>query len=674
MFQTIQSVVLLALGFGFVIFFHELGHFLAAKWVGIRVEQFAVGFGQAVCSWRKGMGFQFGSSGRKFQKLREAAEDGQDSGNLSQYGETEYRINWLPLGGYVKMLGQDDMRPGSEAEDPRAYNKKSIGARMLVVSAGVIMNIILAAIGFMVVFLIGLNVPPAVVGSVMPGSPAQQAGLHVGDQILNINGRVQHDFTKLLLESALAQEGQPLHLTIKRRTGETQTIDLTPRRAIPGSSGFLMMGIGQPIELRGVKLTGTASDDSADNALLHGSAQIKADEVVTAINGQPLGTSATAYQSDFWKLDQAVQQSNGKPVELTLRSDDGAQRTISVQPTFMQPFEANDRLNFAGMLPRTTVNGIMPQSDAVGKLKDGDIVLAIETGQGKKSNPTRAQLVQWITAASDSDSPISLQILRGDQTLTIDDLAAKVPLGNGKKGLGIQLSEDEQHAVVADIMEASAAAQAGIPTGATIIAINEKPVANWFQVRSALAEPSSGEPVKVSAQLASGAARTFELSLDPAILAQLRSYRLTVTLFLQELTQSRHTSNPLQAAWWGVTETRDFILQFYVTIRRMVQGSVSYTNMMGPVGIFAAGTKFADRGIDWLIWFLAMISANLAVVNFLPIPIVDGGLFTFLIIEKIKGKPLSQRSQAIAQYVGLAVLVGVFLLVTYQDIARMLPQ
>src|SRR5438874_263348 len=133
------SIILLVLGFGFVIFFHELGHFLAAKWVGIRVEQFAVGFGQAVCSWRKGFGISLGSSARRYEEI---AARGEALG----VGETEYRLNWIPLGGYVKMLGQDDLNPNAQHEDPRAYNKKSIGARMIVVSAGVIMNIILAAI------------------------------------------------------------------------------------------------------------------------------------------------------------------------------------------------------------------------------------------------------------------------------------------------------------------------------------------------------------------------------------------------------------------------------------------------------------------------------------------------------------------------------------------------
>src|SRR5436309_10129403 len=91
-------VVLLVVGFGFVIFFHELGHFLAAKWVGIKVEQFAVGFGQAILSWRKGLGLRIGSSAAKYEELDRA-------GQAEGVSETEYRLNWIPLGGYVKMLG-----------------------------------------------------------------------------------------------------------------------------------------------------------------------------------------------------------------------------------------------------------------------------------------------------------------------------------------------------------------------------------------------------------------------------------------------------------------------------------------------------------------------------------------------------------------------------------------
>src|SRR6187431_1286093 len=154
----ILSVLLLVFGFGFVIFWHELGHFLAAKWVGIKVEQFAVGFGQAVLAWRKGIGVRVGTTRPEYERrvnefLGAKEKDGGELNDKSGYttvqidaagrelgmGETEYRLNWIPLGGYVKMLGQDDMNPNAISEDPRAYPQKSVGARMLVISAGVIM-------------------------------------------------------------------------------------------------------------------------------------------------------------------------------------------------------------------------------------------------------------------------------------------------------------------------------------------------------------------------------------------------------------------------------------------------------------------------------------------------------------------------------------------------------
>jgi len=139
---------------------------------------------------------------------------------------------------------------------------------------------------------------------------------------------------------------------------------------------------------------------------------------------------------------------------------------------------------------------------------------------------------------------------------------------------------------------------------------------------------------------------------------------------LDELHEARQTRNPVTAVAWGVTDTRDLILQFYQTLRAMIRGSVPASGAMGPIGIFHHGAKIAYRGIDWVIWFLAMISANLAVVNFLPIPIVDGGLFMFLLIEKFQGKPLSPKVQSIAQLVGIALIASVFIFVTYQDIIR----
>src|SRR5437868_13133394 len=113
---TVRDLALVILGFGLIVFLHELGHFIAARWAGIRVLAFAVGFGPALFSYRKGMGFQPGSSEAKYLDLVKAEASGAKTtegrrATYRQYSPTEYRFNVLPLGGYVKMLGQDDVNP-----------------------------------------------------------------------------------------------------------------------------------------------------------------------------------------------------------------------------------------------------------------------------------------------------------------------------------------------------------------------------------------------------------------------------------------------------------------------------------------------------------------------------------------------------------------------------------
>jgi regulator of sigma E protease len=681
MLLTTFNVILLVLGFGFVIFFHELGHFLAAKWCGVKVDQFAVGFGQAICSWRKGMGFRWGSSGKRYEALQaQAAADPGSVPDFNQMGETDYRLNWIPLGGYVKMLGQDDLHPNATAEDPRAYNRQSIGKRMIIVSAGVIMNVILAAIGFMVLFLIGFHVAPPIVGDILPGSPAQHtvneagqlAPLQVGDRILMFDGQWQHDFTKIGLNTALAKEGHPVLLYVERRDGTKQRLFITPERATPGPHGFLMLGIEQPRELRGISAKEAATVDLDPKMIVPDALAIRPGDVITAVDGQPVKPD------QFWKLDEALQASGGQPVTLSVQDKQGQERQVKILPHFQRPF-GDQSLTFAGMVPRSSVMNISDQSSAVGKLMPGDVIVKVSDKDSQITNPSAAELIEKLNHAGQNGQNVAMTVLRDGKDVTVEGLKPNLKVGkdaqgNTRYGLGIGLGFDERHAVVAAPKPADAAsspaARADIPAGATLISVGGKKVQNWFDVHRVLA---SGEPQKPIAVVASynGTERSYEITLNQDELTRLRDDRLTALLDLHERIMVRQTRNPVTAAVWGITETRDFILQFYVTIQRMVQGSISYQNMMGPVGIFTAGTKFAYKGLDWLIWFLAMISANLAVVNFLPIPIVDGGLFLFLIIEKIKGRPLSARTMSIAQIVGLAVILGVFLLVTYQDIARL---
>ncbi len=104
--------------------------------------------------------------------------------------------------------------------------------------------------------------------------------------------------------------------------------------------------------------------------------------------------------------------------------------------------------------------------------------------------------------------------------------------------------------------------------------------------------------------------------------------------------------------------------------RTCAKRNVGVKNVSGPVGIISRAVDLAKEGFVELLFFLAFLSVNLAVINFMPLPVMDGGLMVFLIIEKIKGKPLSIKTQMVSTIVGLALIVICFLLVTIQDIAR----
>ena len=110
----------------------------------------------------------------------------------------------------------------------------------------------------------------------------------------------------------------------------------------------------------------------------------------------------------------------------------------------------------------------------------------------------------------------------------------------------------------------------------------------------------------------------------------------------------------------------------YLTIDRLFRGTVKVEHLQGPVGIVHIGSKVADRGFSYLLFFLGLISVNLAVINFLPLPIVDGGLFLYLVYEAFKGRPPSVGFQNGAALVGLLLIATAFVVTFYNDIVRII--
>ena len=143
---------------------------------------------------------------------------------------------------------------------------------------------------------------------------------------------------------------------------------------------------------------------------------------------------------------------------------------------------------------------------------------------------------------------------------------------------------------------------------------------------------------------------------------------LLIPVPLEALTKEYKAANPLQAVQMGLKRTWMFIQQTFLTLKRLATKDVTPKALTGPVGIVSMSYKLAQQDIADYIYFLGLISSCIAVMNLLPFPIVDGGVIVMLIIEKIKGSPISPRIQEIISYIGLVLIIALFLWITYQDV------
>ena len=316
---------------------------------------------------------------------------------------------------------------------------------------------------------------------------------------------------------------------------------------------------------------------------------------------------------------------------------------------------------------------LQPTSLVKGKVLPGDVVTDIaddDPSGGHRPMPTRQEFIDFVHAASEAGGKVTLTVMRDGKVLPP---IRAIGFDSRHKVLGLGLAAAEGTPIAAEPPPGSPAADARLPGGARLTAVNARPVNNWFEVWAAVKASAADQPLAVSATV-DGRDRQFTLrGLTEAELDTIRGNRLTsypVELLLDYAKTVRRARSSVEAVQWGVSETRDAIVQVKSTIMAMVHGSISPKEISGPLGILAVGYKFAEAGSARLLWFLSIISANLAVMNFLPIPVVDGGLFTFLIIEKLKGSPVSQRAQVAAQYVGLTLLLSLFLFATWQDLFR----
>jgi regulator of sigma E protease len=533
--------ILFIILFGVVVFIHELGHFAVAKLSGVFVERFSLGFGPAL-----------------FKKT---------------WGETEYAICILPLGGYVKMRGEDPEEARNAPPDPRSFAQIGPRSRIAIVAMGPIANLILPVFLFSFLFLVGIPTLVSQVGWVTPGSPAETAGLRPGDRVTAVDGKPIWKWSEME-ERVRERPGRATPVTVERE-GKTLALSVTPREEkdtnIFGEE-VLVGRIGvSPNSFRAV--IGVSNPKSPAGKL-----GLKTGDVIAAVDGRPVNY--------FWQAEEMLASNAGG-------------KKVSVE-------------RYAG--------------------------------SATDQKPERIEFAL----------PSALESLRS---------------------AGVENGE----LYVREVRPDSVAALKGIRAGDRLVAVNHSPLDSWASFQQ-MVRQNEGENITLT--ILRGTAKK-EIAFVPQDVED----RNTITRERERRKQFGVVSagipgdlaqrderylNPFKAFIHGTVTTGEMIGLTCQGLGRLFTGKLSVKKSLGgPISIFyLAGGSYETGGWTSFIRMMALLSITLGIINFLPVPILDGGHLLFFLIEAVRGKPVNIRIRELAQQVGLVLIIGLMILTFYVDIER----
>jgi regulator of sigma E protease len=681
--------VIVGVALGFVIFVHELGHFIVAKMCGVKCEKFYLGFdigGWKLCKFR--------------------------------YGETEYGIGVLPLGGYVKMLGQEDNPARLKEEikraklqqpqqpslkipedqlltknpqaltdldlakmenalyDPRSFLAKSVPKRAAIFAAGVIMNVIFAFFAAMAAYYIGVEQIKCGVGIMFPGEAAWRAGLRPGDKIVEIAGKKVARFQDMQKNVTVGDIDNGVTMAVKRPgVKELLNFIVHPDRTL----GYPSIGIGNPC---------IASLRKEDLFVVPGSAAARAKPVLQ--NGDRIVMIDGSKVENFQQLNAYLAEHPDKTLQLTVectvpvdgKKQDGLETSKLVDVTVPpQPMRTLGLVMTMGKI--AAVQDGSPA--ALAKIKAHDRILKID---GKPvddpmllADQLRRRAGETVTLTVDRDgSPLEIPIALRQVDWYEQPTRGNNPLSIPELGVAYRVLNQ-----VDRVIPGSPAEKAGIKPGEMIrkaiiippdtgrdrekLAHLEKPIPfdeknpNWpffFYVLQRFLPDSQVD-------LTLNNDRKVKLKTEDAAdwFNPDRGF-----LFEPEASLVKAQSF-IQAVNLGAEETLG-ALTLVIQILRKLGTQISFTELAGPGSIAMMAGQAAQQGPAKLLLFLTLLSANLAVLNLLPIPLLDGGHLIFLAYEGIRGKPADERVQIGLSVIGFVFLIGLMLFVIGMDFIRFL--
>lgn len=677
--EILSKIILVALGLGMVIFVHELGHFAVAKWCGVKCEKFYLGFDV----W-----------GKKFFSF--------------QWGETEYGIGVLPLGGYVKMLGQDDNpnRQADEAKrskavegspeavetknsegqteplDPRSYLAKSVPARMAIISAGVIMNMIFAFFILMVAYMYGVSYHPPIVSTTSPGQPAWVVGIQSGDEIYEIGGKRALTFDNIFEEVMLSNRNSPdgVPITVHRPdASERQGYRELKFKIPPERKGDRpMIGVAPAVGTTLNEVEPVAKNTPAAD----GSLKFEGGDKIVAINDIPIATYTDARAALSQTAAKAIQ------VKVSRRdAESGKDKEVSI------PVAARPMKSLGLVMALGTISAVQADSPAAkAMLETGDLLVSFDgegvgdpmtlparlaqmagkeipvvVQRGSKTitlNLTLANLPPSPDGAMSPNAPLEIpalgvtcQVLSRVAKVVPDSPAAKAASGNLEgQILKVQILPDEKGKEAEDLLSR----RFGITdqTMKLTPAEGEEPEFGWAFVFQRIQMATPGTQVKIFLE---GDREATILPVDST------EFFLADRGLNFDSLKGRMRATSLGEA---LDLTRDKISGTIGTIYRFLfklNDSQIAKQAGGPVRIAVAAYTFVSLGPGDFMLFLGMLSVNLAVINFLPIPVLDGGHMVFLAWEGVRGKPANEQFTFAVHMLGLALILCLVLFVFTLD-------
>jgi regulator of sigma E protease len=682
-----------ALGLGFVIFVHELGHFAVAKMCGVKVDKFFIGFDIA---------------GLKLFSVR--------------WGETLYGIGILPLGGYVKMLGQEDNpaqlrkemerarqaaasgsaattgpaevvgEPAGELSgdpipsaekrlfDPRSYLAKSVPQRMAIISAGVIMNMIFALVFAIIAFPYGVKQNPTVVGSVVAGGAAWQAGLKADDKVLEVAGRKVYHFRNMTEEIVNDDVPGGIPLLIQRpNVADPFNVVVKPEQL----GGKPTIGVLSSAELKLANEKNTLPylpDSAAANAkgpLLPGDRILKigdqsigsygalqeflvahaADELTVTVARSKEGSGSGSKPEDLAKVQVTVPKSPIKQFGLVMEM--GAIAAVQARsPAADKRIQPGDRLRTVDGKP---VADPMRLPDVLRKRAGSEVTLGLERNGKPLELKVQLSATPCYLPSELPDSPVAIselglayRVLNTIARVEPDSPAAKAGIQAGDRitkariipPTSDQLAELRKKYDNEDLGQS----EATLPFGE-----NER---NWPYLMLNLQSGLPGTTVEFTLQRGSR-----EIDCKAAAVPAQDWFDSQRGWILEPMMLVQKAGSLSEALRLGTQETVNATLLVYRSLHSVGTNKISIRNFAGPWGIIKVALMQARLGLGNFLIFLTLLSANLAVINFLPIPVLDGGHMLLLIYEGIRGKPADERVQEILTWIGLIFILTLMIFV-----------